>query len=371
MTRYTFIESSSPRGVNRILAALLVLSLLLNVYLLFFRGDEREEPGEDTGVSGKADGDPAAAEDGHGEAADAVPEPTPTAIGEFTDLQAIDVQVSGSLSQTVDREIPGRRGVWVTATASRVLVWSMDMQKDLRKGDRLRALFQPEGEEEVRLAALTYDSQKHRQRFRAYYMVPEGDHWGSYFDADGREVPARLTDKVIEDYEQITALLGDGRNHKGVDFMAPTGTPVYSPRAATVLRTTWNFKYNGNSLELRFDDGIIARYLHLERVAEGLEPGSKVEAGQQVGTSGNTGRTNAPHLHYELARGKRILDPMEVHATEHRQLEGAELERLQELVELYERAMDAAAPSGEDAAPSTAGTGEVESPEADGTAPPA
>jgi murein DD-endopeptidase MepM/ murein hydrolase activator NlpD len=226
----------------------------------------------------------------------------------------------------------------------------MDMQKDLRKGDRLRVLFQPEGDEEVHIAALTYDSDKHKTRYRAYYLTPQGEQWGSFFDPDGREIPARLTDKVLADYEQITALLGDGRDHKGVDFMTPLGTAVYSPKDATVLRTTWNFKYNGNSLELRFGDGTIARYLHLQKVADGLAPGGKVKAGQQIAASGNTGRTNAPHLHYELEQGGRVVDPFEYHASTHRQLEGAELERLHEVIELYERAMDTA--------PATAGDGD-------------
>jgi len=334
--------------VTRTLGVLLVLSLGLNLYLLFFRGpgdepaDSAEQadaedatpPAEDTPAAAATDATEAVAED-------ATEEPVPV-VGSFDRLESLDIEVRGSLSQLFDNAVEGRQSVWLTAKTSRILMWCMDLHKDMRAGDDMALLYEPVGTEEVEIAALRYDSQKMDRVYRAYFYKPAADKWGSYWDETGNEVPARLKESPIQDYQQITAVLGDGRDHRGYDFRAPTGTPVFTPRAATVLRTTWNFKYNGNSLELRFEDGTIARYLHLEKLETSLQTGSKLAAGQKVATSGNTGRTNAPHLHYEVEQAGRVVDPLTYHGEVHRTLVGDELAAFQKLVEQYDAALGVA-----------------------------
>ena len=344
---------------TRILGALLAISLALNLYLLFFRGgaDEGEEATDgSTDAAGEdATAEPEdAGEDGDttpGEATDATEAPATTddPVGEFDQLLGLDLEVRGSLSQLFDTAVQGRRSVWLTATSSRILMWCFNLQKDMRAGDRLRLLYEPQGEEEVQIAALHYVSQKMDREYTGYYFTPTGEEWGSYFDLNGREVPARLKETPIRDYQEITAVLGDGRNHKGYDFRAPTGTPVFSVKQATVLRTTWNFKYNGNSLELRYGDGTIARFLHLEGLESTVKAGGTVEAGQQVATSGNTGRTNAPHLHYELEQSGRVVNPVDYHGEEHRTLSASDMERFQATITAYEAAFERIVPAGEGA----------------------
>jgi len=328
--------------VTRTLGVLLVLSLGLNLYLLFFRG-----PGE----APRSDGEPADA----GEVAEAVEDATPAqpdvaepeavteepvpVVGSFERLEKLGFEVRGSLSQLFDAAVEGRQSVWLTAKTSRILMWCIDLHKDMRAGDELALLYEPVGTEEIEIAALRYESQKMDRVYRAYFYKPSTDKWGSYWDETGNEVPARLKESPIQDYEQITAVLGDGRDHRGYDFRAPTGTPVFTPRAATVLRTSWNFKYNGNCLELRFEDGTIARYLHLEKLESSLQPGTKLTAGQKVATSGNTGRTNAPHLHYEVEQAGRVVDPLDYHGEVHRTLVGDELAAFEKLVDQYDEAL--------------------------------
>ncbi len=357
MAKYTFSSSRRSSGLTRALGAVLAISLALNLYLLFFRGGP--EDGVDTGPDADAvDADaseatPAeTAEDG--EAADATPaeavtEASGEPVGEFDQLVGLDLEVRGSLSQLFDNAVQGRRSVWLTATSSRILMWCMNLQKDMRAGDRLRLLYETQGDDEVQIAALHYVSQKMGRGYTAYYFTPKGEEWGSYFDADGVEVPARLKETPIRDYQEITSVLGDGRNHKGYDFRAPVGTPVYSVKQAKVLRTTWNFKYNGNSLELRYGDGTIARYLHLEGLDPAVKAGGTVEAGQQVATSGNTGRSNAPHLHYELEKSGRIVDPVDYHGEEHRTIDAADEERFSAAMSEYEAAFERIVPAGEGA----------------------
>ncbi len=269
------------------------------------------------------------------------PEPaTPgNEIEGFADLEGLSALLDTNLAITIEREVPGQHNVWITATAQRILVWFLDRERDLRAGDELRLLYEPVMGYRVRIAALRYVSQKKGAEHRAYYYQREDDRFGSYWDDTGREIAPRLRDTPIEDYEQITAVLGDGRGHSGWDFRAPVGTPVLASRDAVVLRTTWNFKYNGNCLELRNGDGTIARYLHLEQVDPGVTVGTRVRAGQVVGSSGYTGRTSTPHLHYELESSGRIVDPASYHGTRHRELDGADLTEFLSHVSAYDEAL--------------------------------
>jgi murein DD-endopeptidase MepM/ murein hydrolase activator NlpD len=173
-----------------------------------------------------------------------------------------------------------------------------------------------------------YESKKFQRSFEAWRFQPAGRPWASWFDADGREVPGRLTDGPIATWEQITSFIGDGRGHSGMDFKAPVGTPVTSPFDGSVVRVNWNWKFNGNCVEVKLDDGRVARYLHLSGVSPGIQAGGRVKKGQEIGKSGNTGRSNAPHLHYELSQSNgRVLDPLRVHQVEHPLLSGSDADR--------------------------------------------
>jgi murein DD-endopeptidase MepM/ murein hydrolase activator NlpD len=103
-----------------------------------------------------------------------------------------------------------------------------------------------------------------------------------------------------------------------MDFKTPVGTAVRSPKAGTVTRTNWNVGANGDCVELRYADGVLAKFLHLQSV--GVRVGQRVAAGAIIATSGNTGRSTAPHLHYQLDRGERAIDPVDYHGTTRRKL---------------------------------------------------
>jgi len=349
VARYTF--SSARRGdtLTKTLGVLLCLSVLLNLYLLLFGGD-----GGDDDADPEAAETDAVAEEGETPAASAAEDAAvpadpagelapPAGTGGFEQLELLDLDVSGSLSALFDKAVAGRRSVWLTARTSRILMWCIDLHKDMRAGDRLQILYQPEGTEEVTIAAMRYESSKMDRVYRAYHFKPAGEEWASWWDESGREVPARLENSPIRHYEEITAVLGDGRDHRGYDFKAPVGTPVVAVKDASVLRTTWNFKYNGNSLELRYSDGTIARYLHLEELSPGIQEGVSVKAGQQVATSGNTGRTNAPHLHYEVEQAGRVVDPVDYHGETHRTLDGDDLAAFQALFAQFDTSFGATA----------------------------
>lgn len=93
-------------------------------------------------------------------------------------------------------------------------------------------------------------------------------------------------------------------DHKGVDYAAPIGTPVYAAAAGIVTRAEFSNSY-GNVLYIDHNDGRQTRYAHLDRFAAGITMGAYVEQGDLIGYVGNTGKSTGPHLHFEY---RDVLD---------------------------------------------------------------
>ncbi|MEN9315416.1 MAG: hypothetical protein RIS35_1809 [Pseudomonadota bacterium] len=100
-----------------------------------------------------------------------------------------------------------------------------------------------------------------------------------------------------------------GRQHIGVDYAAPTGTPVIAVADGVVSHQGWSGAY-GNLVILAHPGGYTTHYAHLVDYAEHLRPGSEVRRGTEIGYVGSTGRSTGPHLHYEIRQAGRYLDPL-------------------------------------------------------------
>ena len=114
---------------------------------------------------------------------------------------------------------------------------------------------------------------------RGTYYYPVGNHEGYY-----------------------SAYMGDGRGHKGVDIAAPYGTPIYAAASGKVTKTVasgWGSGY-GKHVVIGNDDGNTCRYGHMSYLAEGIEVGDYVVAGQLIGYVGSTGDSTGNHLHFEV-----------------------------------------------------------------------
>lgn len=325
----------------RLLQALLALSVALNVYLFLTRGDGTPAGDEETtaAVEGEeatpagaatAEAVPTAPEaaPSPGPAAEPATPELPTPAGE-TPARYVRVVIEGAVSRGFVAQLGSPEGDRVALTASRPLVWSLDLTKDPQPGDVFEVLYRPDADEPdaIDVLAVRYVSASFGRTFEGMQFKPEGWPFPGWFDETGSEVAPTLDGGPIREYEQITSLIGDGRGHSGMDFKAKVGTKVYAPFDGTVVRNTWNFKYNGNCIEIRVDKGNLVRFLHMSELDKALVPGSKVTRGQYIGLSGNTGRSSAPHLHYEIVSpSDRVLDPLDFHPLTHRTLSGADKE---------------------------------------------
>lgn len=281
---------------------------------------------------------PAAATRG-GPSASAAPKaeaPTPAGGPELRFTRAVITRaIEADLAEVVGAE----EAAALAQVAKRVLVWWIDPRRDLRKGDQLDLVWSPREDEEPVVWAVWFESEKLGEERVAVLHHADGAPFPRWVDADGREVPLRLRGSPVATYEQITSLVNDGRGHQGVDFKAPEGTPVVAPFAGKITRVNWSTRSNGRCIELRDPKtGRDAYFLHLSRIADGIRPGARVKRGQRLGAVGNTGHSFAPHLHYQLEKNDRVLDPFRVHDTwradlpaEERRAARARLQQLQSL----------------------------------------
>ena len=157
--------------------------------------------------------------------------------------------------------------------------------------------------------------------------------WGSdgeFYDAGGTgeergglvaPVPGRMSSSYGMRRHPI---LGYKRMHAGVDFKARHGTPIV---AVTDGRVTGAGRMGGcgQAVRLRHANGIDTRYCHMSRIA--VNRGATVRRGQVIGYVGSTGLSTGPHLHYEMYRGGRAVNPASVSFVTRKQLGGSELDR--------------------------------------------
>jgi murein DD-endopeptidase MepM/ murein hydrolase activator NlpD len=117
-------------------------------------------------------------------------------------------------------------------------------------------------------------------------------------------------------------ILGYRRMHSGLDFKAGYGTPIYAVTDGVVAYAGRKGGY-GNFVQLNHGGGLATGYGHMSRFA--VSSGSRVRRGQIIGYVGSTGLSTGPHLHYELYRGGRAVNPMSVKFTQRAQLSGNDL----------------------------------------------
>ena len=123
-------------------------------------------------------------------------------------------------------------------------------------------------------------------------------------------------------------LHGYNKQHKGVDFGAPTGTPVLAAGDGRVVACGWSGGY-GNRVHIRHSGGYETVYAHLKYINKNIKPGAAVSQRQVLGGVGMTGTATGPHLHFEVILCKRHINPMKVSALPSLKLTGVALKKFE------------------------------------------
>jgi murein DD-endopeptidase MepM/ murein hydrolase activator NlpD len=231
-----------------------------------------------------------------------------------TEVARVDVEIRGSIWESLQR---AGEDSTLAVLASDVLAWDVDFYQDVRAGDRFKVLVEKTYADgkllrygEIIAAEYSGEVTGRKRLFR--YVDRDGH--ASYFDDAGSSARRGFLRSPLK-YAHITSkfggrvhpILGYQKTHQGVDYGAPTGTPVWAVGDATVVQAGWNGGC-GKSVTLRHRNGFDTVYCHLSAVA--VHPGARVTQKQLIGTVGQTGLATGPHLHYAVKRGGAYVNPL-------------------------------------------------------------
>src|SRR3954471_4908930 len=266
---------------------------------------------------------------------DAVREATGFAI---TPRQALQTEIDTTVSAEIDSSLyEALRGAGETPQLVQNLVdvfqWDIDFFA-LQKGDSFSLVVKKKfagpdvtGYGPIVAARFTHNG----QTFEAFRCEADG-HPG-YYARNGSPLRKQFLRAPLQ-FSRITSkfsnsrfhpLLHYFRPHHGVDYGAPTGTPVMTTADGVVATATYNHG-EGNFIRIRHTSRIETSYLHLSRFAKGIKPGRKVTQGEVIGYVGMTGLATGPHLDYRVNDGGAWLDPLKLRSITPDPLHGAALQ---------------------------------------------
>ncbi|MEZ5932867.1 MAG: M23 family metallopeptidase [Alphaproteobacteria bacterium] len=222
----------------------------------------------------------------------------------------------------------------VTDRLIRLFSWDVDFQRDIRRGDHFETVYEEvtleKDESQVKgelvYAGLTLSG----ELIDAYLYTPDGG-LRTYYDRDGRSLRKFLLRTPIDGARLSSPfgkrkhpVLGYTKMHKGTDFAAPRGTPIYAGGSG-VIEKAEPFGSYGNYVRIRHSDTWSTAYAHMNKFGRGIRSGVRVRQGQVIGYVGTTGRSTGPHLHYEVLQNGKQVNPMKMKQPPMAKLAGADL----------------------------------------------
>jgi murein DD-endopeptidase MepM/ murein hydrolase activator NlpD len=209
----------------------------------------------------------------------------------------------------------------MTLRLAHIFQWDIDFVLDIRKGDEFSVLFEEkyvDGEFIGFGKILAAEFVNQNDKYRAVFYVDASGR-GDYYSASGESLRKAFLRAPVE-FSRISSNFNLRRlhpiqkrvmPHRGIDYVAPAGTPILAAGDARVSKAT-RTQPNGNFVILQHGDQIQTKYLHLSKFGRGIRGGTQVRQGQVIGYVGATGWATAPHLHYEFLVDGVHKDPRTV-----------------------------------------------------------
>jgi len=264
-----------------------------------------------------------------------------SAENEFADLNVAAVRAGGKISDSL--YVSARRAGLpnsVIVEAIRVFSYDVDFQREVRNGDSFEVFFEryhdesgrPVKEGNILYASMTLSG----KRMDLYRHAPSDTKRTEYFDSNGQTARKALMRTPI-DGARLTSgygkrrhpILGYRKMHRGLDFGARRGTPIMAAGDGVIEKLGRNGGY-GKYIRIRHNGTYSTAYAHMNGYRKGLRRGKRVKQGQIIGYVGSTGRSTGPHLHYEVLKNGRQMNPHKVKMPTGRKLKGKMLTEFEE-----------------------------------------
>jgi len=217
----------------------------------------------------------------------------------------------------------------------------VDFSSDLRSGDHFQLLYETFWQNGEMVSTGKVLAGEFNNAGRSYQAVwfSEAKGGGSYYGFDGKSMkkaflksPLAFT-RISSGFSmRVHPLSGKWKQHKGVDFSAPTGTPIHASADGVVDSAGRSGGY-GNLVVLKHWSGYTTAYAHMSRFAAGMRKGVKVNQGDVIGYVGATGWATAPHLHYEFRLNNKAQDPLKIKAGPSQTLAASDVQRFKTVVQ--------------------------------------
>ena len=203
---------------------------------------------------------------------------------------------------------------------SEIYAWTIDFF-GLQKGDSYEAIYEQQfiDGEYIELGKIIAAKFHHGGSDRlAFYF--EQNNSGDYFDEKGNSLQRTFLKAPLR-YSRISSgfsnsrmhpVLKIRRPHHGIDYAAPTGTPVYTVGDGKVIKKGYQKRGGGNYVKIKHNGTYSTTYMHLNGFAKGIVVGKQLKQGDLVGYVGSTGLATGPHLDFRFYRNGKAINPLKV-----------------------------------------------------------
>ncbi len=232
-----------------------------------------------------------------------------------TELRRATGRVRSSLFQAAyDAGIPsGTMNELVQAFS-----YDVDFQREIHPGDTIEVLTTRDVTADGRVGATgkaSYAKLTLQGKVHEIFRFKNGAGVENWYTANGQSVKKSLLRTPVNAARISSGfgmrrhpILGYGRMHRGIDFAAPTGTPILAAGDGVIKTAGWNRGY-GNYVKIQHNGTYATAYGHASRIARGIRPGVSVKQGQVIAYVGSTGMSTGAHLHYEIHQNGAQVNP--------------------------------------------------------------
>ena len=251
----------------------------------------------------------------------------------FSSIESQEYSITNSLyADGINNNLPNQ----ILIKLIKLFSFDLDFQRDIRKDTQVSVSYEKnyvENKPDYSFGDIEYAKITIKNNTLEYFKFLTDDGFIDYFNREGKNVKKSIL-KTPLDGARLSSnfgmrkhpISGYNKMHKGIDFAAPKGTPVYAGGNGVVEIAGVNGAY-GKYIRIRHNNEYKTAYAHLNVFKKGITKGVRVNQGDVIGYVGSTGSSTGPHLHYEIIYQNKQINPLTLKLPSGKILKGKELER--------------------------------------------
>ena len=256
-------------------------------------------------------------------------------LNTFSNIESKEYIISNSLyADGIKSNVPNE----VLIKLIQLFSFDLDFQRDIKKNTVVSISYEKtyvENELDFSIGDIDYAKIEIGKNTLEYFKFLTNDGFIDYFNREGKNVKKSILKTPLDGAKLSSSfgmrkhpISGFNKMHKGIDFAAPIGTPIYAGGNGIVEYVGRNGGY-GKYIRIRHNNEYKTAYAHLNSYKKGISKGVRVNQGEVIGYVGNTGRSTGPHLHYEIIYQNKQINPLTLKLPSGKILKGEELKRFE------------------------------------------